>query len=390
MNKLLSIIIPTKNRQVYCIESIQSILEDIDEQCEIIIQDNSTDDSLSNMIKGLEVKNIIYNYIPEPLSFVENFEQALTLSSGKYFMILGDDDSTTKDTLYLVKWMDEKGIESIASSNVVEYVWPNEKIEIYHRGQMTLCNYLGDIELQDTESNLKELIKNGFIGYYAFNLPRTYHGIVKRSCMDTVKKLGGRYFGGLTPDIYSTIALACIVKKHITIDFPFSIAGACPASATVNARVGGHSGKLKDAPHFNYRGEYQWENSVPKFYSVETIWAESAIKAIKDMKREDLLTGFNKYKLYVYSIYLNKKYIFTMSFLETLKVRKAISENIVSHIYKLSKNSFKYFIQRYTRTRGKLTDNKVSIFKDVTSFKQCKEIITNKINFSIEDKFGKS
>ena len=79
-----------------------------------------------------------------------------------------------------------------------------------------------------------------------------------------------------------------------------------------------------------------------------------------------------------------------MSFLETLKVRKAISENIVSHIYKLSKNSFKYFIQRYTRTRGKLTDNKVSIFKDVTSFKQCKEIITNKINFSIEDKFGKS
>lgn len=45
---------------------------------------------------------------------------------------------------------------------------------------------------------------------------------------------------------------------------------------------------------------------MPKFYSVETIWAESAIKAIKDMKREDLLTGFNKYKLYVYSIYLNK------------------------------------------------------------------------------------
>ena len=41
---------------------------------------------------------------------------------------------------------------------------------------MTLYNYLGDIELQDTESNLKELIKNGFIGYYAFNLPRTYHG----------------------------------------------------------------------------------------------------------------------------------------------------------------------------------------------------------------------
>lgn len=49
MNKLLSIIIPTKNRQVYCIESIQSILEDIDEQCEIIIQDNSTDDSGSGI-----------------------------------------------------------------------------------------------------------------------------------------------------------------------------------------------------------------------------------------------------------------------------------------------------------------------------------------------------
>lgn len=42
-------------------------------------------------------------------------------------------------------------------------------------------------------------------------------------------------------------------------------------------------------PHLNGHIDYVWSDLVPKFYSVESVWADSAIKAIEDMKRQDLL-----------------------------------------------------------------------------------------------------
>lgn len=374
MSKLLSVIIPTKNRQVYCIESIKSILIDIDYRCEIVVQDNSTDDSLKQMIIGLNNINIIYNYNSKPLSFIDNFEEALNLSSGKYFIVLGDDDSTTKDILTIVEWMQREDIESLASSFVVDYIWPNDQIEKYKMGYLTIPDYKGAVRKVDVDKNLNKLISNGFLAYQAFDLPRTYHGIVKRVCMDEVKKIGGRYFGGLTPDIYSTVALACVIKNHSVIDYPFSIAGACPASATVTATVGGHSGELKDAPHFNNRGNYDWEITIPRYYSVETIWAETAIKALKDMKYPNWEKRFNKYKLYVYGIYNNRTFIFSLSLKETFNLS---SINYFHYIRLI--NGFKNAIINKFFRKKIIIQNSYSEFQHVADLDNCKEVVYTKI-----------
>lgn len=335
MNKLLSVIVPTRNRQIYCIEAVKTILDDLDERCELIIQDNSSDDSLKKLLENITDDRIIYNYNSQPLSFIDNFEKALDLSSGDFFIVLGDDDSTTKDTISIVEWMQENNVDSVASTNVVDYIWPNSSIEKYRNGLLTCYSYNKDIQQVDALEQLKKLIQNGFLAYQMYNLPRTYHGIIRKSCMDEVKNISGRYFGGLTPDIYSTIALSCVVKKHYVIDYPFSIAGACPASATVNASVGGHSGKLEEAPHFKNRGLYHWENTVPAYYSVETIWAESAIKALKCLDKADLLSKFDMYKLYVYGILLNRNYILGLSINETLKLHSKLNSNLFVHGFKL-------------------------------------------------------
>ena len=335
MNKLLSVIVPTKNRQIYCIDAVKTILQDLDERCELVIQDNSSDNCLKKQLEALADSRIVYNYNPQPLSFIDNFEEALDLSNGDFFIVLGDDDSTTKDIIEIVEWMQENNVDSVASTKVVDYIWPNSTIEKYKNGLLTFYNYNKDINQVDALEQLKKLIKNGFLGYQMYNLPRTYHGIIRKSCMDEVKSISGRYFGGLTPDIYSTIALSCVVKKHYVIDYPFSIAGACPASATVNATVGGHTGKLEDAPHFKNRGTYHWENTVPAYYSVETIWAESAIKALKCLNRADLLSKFNMYKLYVYGILLNRNYILGLSISETVKLHSKLDSNLLAHVSKL-------------------------------------------------------
>lgn len=379
MNKLLSIIIPTRNRQVYCIESLKSILVDIDERCEIVIQDNSNNNSLETLIKELNSNHIVYNYNKAALSFIDNFEEALMLSKGKYFIILGDDDSTTKDILPIVEWMDRENIESISSSYVVDYIWPNDNIEKYRNGYLTIPNYKGKVIDVDVEKSLDALIRNGFLSYQVFNLPRTYHGIVKRSCIDKVKEIGGRYFGGLTPDIYSTVALACIIKKHKVIDFPFSIAGACPASATVNATVGGHSGELEHAPHFKNRGEYSWEDIIPKYYSVETIWAETAIKALKDMRYRNWFENFNMYKLYIYGIYINRKYILKLSFIETLKLNGKIKVTLVKHLLKLTHAFYKTFIDKIFTKKKLNSIPEPAESWNIKNLHSCKEMVYSKI-----------
>lgn len=378
MNKLFSIIIPTRNRQIYCLESVKSILSLIDNRCEIIIQDNSDNGSLKELLDELGSDKIIYNYFSKPLSFVDNFEKALEQSTGKYFIILGDDDSITKNTISIVDWMDQNNIESLTSKYVTEYFWPNDNIEKYKTGLLSIPDYHGGLVSVDVEVGLINLIKNGFLAYQSFNLPRTYHGIVKRSCMEEVKTKGGRYFGGLTPDIYSTVALATVIKTHKVIDYPFSIAGACPASATANATIGGHSGRLEDAPHFKNRGEYTWEPSIPKYYSVETIWAESAIKALNDMKFSNWQKWFNKYKLYVYSIYLNRNYILNHSIMETIKVGKSIGTNQVNHVVHLGKHLMKYIYSKYSKNKSEIFKENETIL-NINSFDKCNEVLSNRL-----------
>lgn len=379
---LLSIIIATRNRQQYCLESIESILIELTENCELVIQDNSSDNSLESSIQKINDSRIRYNYNPRVLSFIDNFEEALTISIGKYFCILGDDDSILGNIIDVVNWMENENIDTVSSKRVVDYFWPNNEINEYKNGLLLVPTYSYDKVEINAKLKLKELVGNGFLNYQSFDLPRTYHGVVKREVMDEVKNKSGRYFGGLTPDIFSTIALSCVVKKHFVIDFPFSIAGACPASASAKSKIGGHSGKLKEAPHFKGHNKYVWEEMIPEYYSVETIWAESGIKALKALGECELLPYFNKYKLYCYGILINRRYIFKHSFCETLRIYKKINTNFVSHFFKIINNMIGIFFNVFfKRLRSNNLKNNYHEYAKVASFDEVKL----KINMTTRD-----
>lgn len=76
MNYNLSIVIPTKDRQYYCLKSINQIvgvIESSNYNVEIVIYDNSKEDSLQNMILELDKNYIKYFYLGNQLSFIDNF-----------------------------------------------------------------------------------------------------------------------------------------------------------------------------------------------------------------------------------------------------------------------------------------------------------------------------
>ena len=93
MRKTLTIAIPTFNRAKYTRRALQSIAEQYDDRLEIIVSDNASPDNTEEVVREME-KFMPIKYIKnkENVGSDMNFLQCLREASGKYAVLLGDDD----------------------------------------------------------------------------------------------------------------------------------------------------------------------------------------------------------------------------------------------------------------------------------------------------------
>ena len=120
MEYLLSVIIPTKNRQFYCLEAIKEIINVCENRktynVEIVIQDNSDDMDLEQKISALGHGNIKYHYHAGEVSFVDNFSEAVSLATGKYLCMIGDDDGILPTIFDAIKYMENNSVDALPTS----------------------------------------------------------------------------------------------------------------------------------------------------------------------------------------------------------------------------------------------------------------------------------
>lgn len=288
----LSIIIPTKNRQEYAYQCVKTILDFDRSDVEIVIQDNSDDTSLKNRLQGLlNDSRLVYNHNSEVLSFCANFERAVEIASGDYIIMIGDDDCVVPQICELIHYLRKNNIDAATYSTDTTYKWPNAINS--NEGVLVIRDKRPYIRILSTVSSIDNMMNNGNYDYQHYNFPKIYHGIVKRNCLDKVKEKTGHYFGGLTPDIYSAVSLSYYIKKILYINYPFSILGTCAKSGTADSLTGRHTGELSKAPHFRGTVNYIWEKQIPYIYTVDTIWAETALKAMIENGDKKVLTREN-------------------------------------------------------------------------------------------------
>ena len=256
MRPILSIVIPTKNRQKYCLATIEQILKLQLEKVEIVVQDNSDENLLQKQVEEYHASNILYNYTPETLSFVDNFTKALLMANGEYICMIGDDDGILPNIIEVVEKAKERQYDAIIPGLNAVYVWPSAN----------------------------PIVKNGENGY----LVVSYLNSNERK----VKSITGKYFDGLTPDIYMATALCFTCQKVCGLGYPVTISGICPKSGSADSATGRHTGKLEDAPHFKGHDKYEWDDRVPSIYSVESIWAETVLHALSNFKKDFLSEYF--------------------------------------------------------------------------------------------------
>lgn len=332
---ILSIVIATKNRVPYCINAIETLLKLEDNDLQVIVQDNTDTLELKEYVQNnIFDSRLVYNYTPPPFSSIDNFNAGVALATGEYVCMLGDDDGINPKLLEIARIAGKNNIESLGSSQIAEYYWPNA-VANYVNGNLSIPQFVGTSTSFDPKKRLVPLLLTGIVNYIPFNLPRVYHGLIKRTVLEKIKARSGNYFGGLSPDIYSTIALTTLVEKHVLVDYPMTIAGTCGSSTSAASEKGEHSGRLEDAPHFRSRDNYIWEKMIPRYYSIQTIWAETGIKALKEFDEGNLLR------------YFNLKFLVAQSIMNNRQIRNLIMEQAELVVKAENKSFFLFRIQVY-------------------------------------------
>jgi glycosyltransferase involved in cell wall biosynthesis len=307
---LLSILIATKNRIPYCIQVIEKILKYPNQDFELVIQDNSDSLDLFDYVKGIIDSRFVYNYTPPPFSSIHNFNKVISLSKGKYLCLIGDDDCVSPEIFNLVRWANKKNIDSIVPSLSAVYWWPDATIKIKEKekdnGHLEIRKISLEIKEYSTIGEVEKLMKSGAQNYMELNLPKLYHGIVKRKYLDLIKYKTGNFIGGLSPDIYLAVALSTYIKNIIKIDYPITIPGICKKSTSYDSVTYSNTGRLEDAPHFRDRGKYIWAKEVPRYYSGINIWADSALAALTDLEEFSNKKKFNVTNLVLLSLTRNQ------------------------------------------------------------------------------------
>ena len=322
---LLSIVIPTKDRYNYLKCLLELIYGFKSELIEVVLQDNTSNNE--EIIKFLEERNypnLVYNHIPHQIPISLNCDKAIKNSHGKYVCFIGDDDGVTRYIVDCVRWMDNNDIE-IVLPETISYYWPDAVYTVSGNvpGRLIIPKFSNKVTKISTRLVLEEIMNLGFIN--RGRLPLAYHGIVRRDTLEKIFQICGTYFPGQSPDIANGVALSLVSDHYYHISFPLVIPGAGSRHGGDIGKMKNHAAKIEDVPFLSNTAKRDWEELIPRIWTGETIWCESAVKALRNMQHSEMVKNVNFEVMYAYFI--------------------AYHYPLRNMAYKLTSNKFKLFIK---------------------------------------------
>lgn len=351
MSTILSIVIPTRNRFTYIKSAIRSVLAISSREIELVIHDSSDSNELELWISSnFSDSRIKYNYCPPPLSMTDNFNRAVGMSSGEYVCIIGDDDGVNPEIVAAAYWAKDNSLDALAPSlSGASYNWPDFCSQDYgqnHSGKLFVNQFTGKVSFSNVDSEMLKCVISA--GQKKFGLPRIYFGMVRRNCLLKVNEVVGSYFQGVSPDIFGALTVANYGKRVCIIDYPLVLPGSSGGSNSGRSALGEHKGNLEEDPHMEGYDISQWPECVPKFFSVQTVWAEAAVAALCSVRRNDLLDKFNWELLHALCIVYHPNYFFT-TILSFMNVMRSYKKNYIRRVISLTKNIVLVTFKRLAR-----------------------------------------
>lgn len=286
MSYLLSIVVPTKDRYKQLKHLINLIDGFNSEEIELVLQDNTFDNSeILNFLSTKQRTHVKYYHNIKPFPINYNVDLAILNSTGEYVCFIGDDDGVLPNIINCIKWMKRNDIDALRPAITI-YNWPdfldfdNNNLS----GALLYDNFSYEVKEIDINKSLRKLANRGFSHIYT--IPKVYHGIVKRKCLDEIYKIGGTFSPGPSPDMATAVALSFVVKNFTEINLPVILIGQSESVGGGERKLKGGVKNINEVPFLPKNAKENWNSRIPKVWCSQTVWPESAIKAIQYMSKE--------------------------------------------------------------------------------------------------------
>ena len=250
---LVSILIPTRNGSSTISGTILSALNQTDENFEIVVLDDSSNNKTKIIVKNFKSSKIRYfktSVIGN--SMCDNWELAIQKSKGNMIFIIGDDDAVMPYAVEKIQEAYKTSKPEIIKWSPHLFYWPG----VMDKNAIALKSNKSD---NVKNINLNERVKKIFDygGSFLNQLPMIYHSAVSRTLINKIVNHTGRLFHSKQPDVFSGMAFAALASSVIQLE----------TALTVNAwSLKSNSGSMRKKYNSNKNLEYINEFKDKKFH----------------------------------------------------------------------------------------------------------------------------
>jgi glycosyltransferase involved in cell wall biosynthesis len=313
---LLSIIIPSRNRQVILETTCKSLLNLINEDIELIICDNS--DKISEYLGSLQVVNFRYIFDSYPKTIGENFSNAIDFANGKYCVFLGDDDLVSLNLFNIVSKLDSQVEFDALLYNKSRFFWPGVKSDSFQFEHFH-SNFKREIAFTSLsiESIRKAAEDKGFMSI--FLLPTPYHNIIKLSILKKIKIDFGSIVLGISPDISMGYLVSYYVESVFFVNRSLTLYGGSTLSGAGLSVKKKHHMPINEVDFFKV-DRSDWNEKLPFYWSESITFPQSIYMVCKNTNK---VFNFNINYFYSYAFlkepYLWRRFLPFLIYVNSLK-----------------------------------------------------------------------
>lgn len=233
---MLSICIPTRNRQAYAMSAVRQMLLSERRNFEIVLADNSDDPApLAGFVAEVDDPRVkLLAPAGQVLSMRANWERIIPRTSGEWISFIGDDDYLDPELCEVLR-VTKKLVPNVDALTWgrLYFIWPDAR-----KGR--------EITKMPTGSHLigvkkEDMIRKLFFWEDAADRPKcpfgVYHGAVKRTLLDDIRNtFSGQYFGHQIVDYDNICRTLMVANAFVYFERPMSVFGACKESNTMGLR----------------------------------------------------------------------------------------------------------------------------------------------------------
>jgi glycosyltransferase involved in cell wall biosynthesis len=265
-----TIVIPTRDRCDTLLHTLSTALAQNYKNFAVLVSDNASTDGTREKVLNIEDSRLRYINTGERLSMSENWEFALNHVDAGWVTILGDDDAILPGSLDRVNQIiNETGVKAIRS-NGCSYSWPGLNFSDF--GSLGISLKKG-YEKRHSNKMLQQVID----GRRHYNeLPMLYNGgFVSIDLVKKSKKIAGKFFHSMTPDVYSAVVFSLLTENYIYSHEPLAINGA-------SLHSGGTAGfeSVKRKRDYDPTAKFWSENNMPFHKDIPLVPTKRPVRSI--------------------------------------------------------------------------------------------------------------